>query len=95
MPNIKQQIKRMRKAEKQRMRNRAIKSRLKTDIKKFRLALSSGDKEAAIQAYQVAARALDKAVTKGVIHKNKAANKKSRMARALNKMNGSAEKMTA
>ncbi len=95
MPNIKQQIKRMRKAERQRMRNRAIKSRLKTEIKKFRIALESGDKEAAVQAYRVAARALDKAVTKGVIHKNKAANKKSRMSGALNKMAENAEKLSA
>ncbi len=77
------------------MRNRAIKSRLKTEIKKFRVALESGDKEAAIQAYRVAAKALDKAATKGVIHKNKAANKKSHMAKALNKMGESAEKMSA
>lgn len=83
MPNIRQQAKRMRKAEKQRMRNRSIKSSLKTAVRKFERTLESGDIEEARELYFAAARAFDKAVSKGVIHKNKAANKKSRMYRAL------------
>ncbi len=83
MPNIKSQIKRMRKSEEQRVRNKSVKSALKTDIKKFEAALQSGDSEAARDRFGVAARALDKAASKGVIHKNKAANKKSRMSRDL------------
>ncbi len=86
MPNIKSQVKRMRKSEDQRQRNKSVKSALKTDIKKFESALESGDAQAAGQSYSEASRALDKAVSKGVIHKNKAANKKSRMSRDLNSM---------
>jgi small subunit ribosomal protein S20 len=86
MPNIKSQVKRMRKSEEQRQRNKAVKSALKTDIKRFESALESGDAEEAGRTYSEAARALDKAVSKGVIHKNKAANKKSRMSRDLNRM---------
>jgi small subunit ribosomal protein S20 len=83
MPNIKSQEKRMRKSEKQRVRNRAVKSTLKTKIRTFEEAHLAGDEEAARLAFDDASRALDKAVSKGVIHKNKAANKKSRMSRAL------------
>jgi small subunit ribosomal protein S20 len=83
MPNIKQQAKRMRKSEDQRMRNKAIKSALKTDIKKYETAVASGDLENAEKAYNEVSRALDKAASKGVIHKNKAANKKSRLYRSL------------
>lgn len=86
MPNIKSQVKRMRKSEEQRVRNRSVKSALKTTIKKFYAAAETGDAEAAASSYQAAARALDKAASKGVIHKNKAANKKSRMARDLNSL---------
>jgi small subunit ribosomal protein S20 len=86
LPNIKSQIKRMRISEKQRVRNQSVKSELKTDIKKFEAAVQSGDSEAAHESYAVAARALDKAASKGVIHKNKAANKKSRMSRDLKAM---------
>ena len=83
MPNIKSQIKRMRKSEEQRQRNKSVKSALKTDIKKFEAALQSGDSETARDSYADASRALDKAASKGVIHKNKAANKKSRMSHDL------------
>jgi small subunit ribosomal protein S20 len=86
MPNIKSQVKRMKKSEEQRERNRAVKSSLKTYIKRFSSAQQSGDVDNALQAYQEAARLLDKAVSKGVIHKNKAANQKSHMARLLNAM---------
>ena len=84
MPNIKSQIKRMRKSEDQRVRNRAVKSALKTQIKKFETALAASEKEAASTEYARASRELDKAASKGVIHRNKAANKKSNMARDLN-----------
>jgi small subunit ribosomal protein S20 len=83
MPNIKSQIKRMHKSEEQRQRNKAVKSALKTDIRKFEAAVQSLDPEAARQMYAEASRSLDKAASKGVIHKNKAANKKSRMFRDL------------
>jgi len=86
MPNIKQQVKRVRKAEEQRVRNRSVKSALKTQTKKFESALDSGDKASAEDEFRALSRQLDKAVSKGVIHKNKAANKKSRMARDLNGM---------
>jgi small subunit ribosomal protein S20 len=79
--NIKSQIKRNKTNEKARLRNKAVKSSLKTAIRKFRVAADSGEKDTAITEFQAASRALDKAVSKGVIHKNQAANKKSAMAR--------------
>jgi small subunit ribosomal protein S20 len=86
MPNIKSQWKRMRKSEDQRIRNKGIKSALKTDIKKFETAIAAGEADAAQESFADASRALDKAASKGVIHKNKAANKKSRMSHALSQM---------
>ncbi len=83
MANIKSQIKRNRQNEVAHERNKAVRSRLKTRIKHFRVAAEAGDKDAASVAYHEAARELDKAATKGVIHANNAANKKSRMARRL------------
>lgn len=83
MPNIKSQWKRMRKSEDQRLRNKDVRSALKTDIKKFEAACDAGDTDAAKERFLIASRALDKAASKGVIHKNKAANKKSRMSKAL------------
>ena len=82
MANIKSQIKRNATNEKRRMRNKAVKSSLKTAVRHFREAASSGDKEAAVTALRAASRKLDKAVSKGVIHKNQAANRKSAMAKA-------------
>jgi small subunit ribosomal protein S20 len=79
--NIKSQIKRNAQNEKRRLRNKAIKSELKTYVRAFRQAASSGDADAAVKALQTASRKLDKAVSKGVIHKNQAANRKSAMAR--------------
>jgi small subunit ribosomal protein S20 len=78
--NIKQQVKRNRKNEEARQRNKAAKSRIKTAIRRYRETLESGDTAAADERRREAARLLDKAVSKGVIHKNQAANKKSRMA---------------
>lgn len=78
--NIKSQIKRIKTNEKARLRNKAVKSSLKTSIRKAREAAASGDVQKAVEAQRVAARQLDKAVSKGVIHKNQAANKKSALA---------------
>jgi small subunit ribosomal protein S20 len=79
--NIKSQIKRNATNEKRRMRNKAVKSSLKTAVRSFREAAASGDKDGAVAALQSASRKLDKAVSKGVIHKNQAANRKSAMAK--------------
>ena len=86
MANIKQQKKRVLTNEKRRQRNKSFRSATRTEIRKFREAVESGDKAAAEAQLRVASRKLDKAVTKGVFHRNNAANKKSNMARALNKM---------
>lgn len=77
MANIKSQIKRNKQNEKAHERNKAVKTGLKTAIRKFREAAASGDKDAAISAARDATKKLDKAASKGVIHKNQAANRKS------------------
>ena len=84
MANIKSQIKRIQTNAKRTERNKAYKSELRTWIRKFREAAASGDKDAAGQALRDASRKLDKAVSKGVIHNNPAANKKAAMAKAHN-----------
>ena len=81
MANIKSQIKRNRTNERARQRNVAVKSALKTAVRRFRTAAEAGDATAAQEAMTVASRALDKAASKGVIHKNQAANRKSGMAK--------------
>ena len=81
MANIKSQIKRIKTNEKARLRNKAVKSSLKTAIRKAREAAAAGDVEKATEYQRVAARQLDKAVSKGVIHKNQAANRKSAIAK--------------
>ena len=81
MANIKSQLKRIKTNEKVRQRNKAVKSSLKTAVRKFRDAADSGDAAGAGAALQTASRELDKAVSKGVIHRNQAANKKSAMAK--------------
>ncbi|KAA9158595.1 30S ribosomal protein S20 [Amycolatopsis acidicola] len=86
MANIKSQIKRITTNEKARQRNQAIKSSVKTAIRKFREAADSGDKAKAIELQQEAAKKLDKAASKGVIHANQAANKKSAMAKRANSL---------
>lgn len=80
MANIKSQIKRIRTNEIARQRNKSVKSSLKTSIRRFREAADSGDRDAAMTALRSASRELDKAASKGVIHANQAANKKSAMA---------------
>ena len=86
MANIKSQIKRIRTNEAARQRNKAVKSELKTYVRRVREAIEAGDKSAAEGAVAAAGRKLDKAVSKGVIHKNQAANRKSKLAKAVNKM---------
>ena len=84
MANIKSQIKRIRTNEKARLRNKSVKSSLKTAVRHFRDAADSGDRAAALAALTSASRQLDKAASKGVIHPNQAANKKSAMALRAN-----------
>lgn len=77
MANIKSQLKRIKTNEKARQRNRAVTSSLKTSVRRFREAAQSGDAERAQEYARVASRELDKAASKGVIHRNQAANRKS------------------
>ncbi len=84
MANIKSQIKRIRTNEVARLRNKSVKSSLKTAVRQFREAADQGNKDEALAAFQTASRQLDKAVSKGVIHANQAANKKSAMAQRAN-----------
>ncbi|MBM7366485.1 30S ribosomal protein S20 [Gordonia hydrophobica] len=86
MANIKSQIKRNKTNEKARLRNQSIKSALRTSIRQFRETVASGDKDKSAELLVVTSRELDKAASKGVIHKNQAANKKSAMALAVNKL---------
>ena len=80
MANIKSQIKRIKTNELARQRNKAAKSELKTHVRRFREAAEAGEVEKATVAAQAANRALDRAASKGVIHKNQAANRKSAIA---------------
>lgn len=77
MANIKSQKKRIRTNEKARLRNKDVKSSVKTAVRKFREAADAGDAAAATALAREATRALDKAASKGVIHQNQAANRKS------------------
>ena len=88
MANIKSQIKRNKTNEKARLRNQSVRSEVRTEIRKFQAAIEAGDKAAAEAQLRVASRKLDKAVTKGVFHRNTAANRKSGMAKAFNKLEG-------
>ncbi|MFP3465250.1 30S ribosomal protein S20 [Leifsonia sp. SIMBA_070] len=83
MANIKSQIKRNRTNKKAQERNKAVKSELKTAIRSTREAVVSGDKEKATAALRLAAKKIDKAASKGVIHKNQAANRKSAIAKQV------------
>lgn len=84
MANIKSQIKRNRQNEVRRQRNKGTRSALKTQVKQFQATTDAGDQAAMEEAFRQTAQALDKAASKGVIHKNTAANKKSRLAKRLN-----------
>ncbi len=79
MANIKSQIKRIKTNEKARLRNKSVKSSLKTAIRKAREAAAAGDVEKATEYTRAASRQLDKAVSKGVIHKNQAADRSRRL----------------
>jgi small subunit ribosomal protein S20 len=81
--NIKSQIKRNKQNEKARLRNKSVKSALKTAVRKFHEAAASGDAETASAAFRDASSKLDRAVSKGVIHKNQAANRKSAIAKQV------------
>ncbi|MBU2669739.1 30S ribosomal protein S20 [Actinoplanes bogorensis] len=83
MANIKSQIKRNRQNEKARLRNKSVKSSLKTVIRKLNEASTAGDVETATTLLRDASRQLDKAASKGVIHKNQAANRKSAIAKRV------------
>jgi small subunit ribosomal protein S20 len=84
--NIKSQIKRIKTNEKHRVRNKSVKSSVKTAIRKFREAAEAGEKDKAIELFRDASKKLDKAASKGVIHANQAANKKSAMAKRANQL---------
>ena len=86
MANIKSQIKRNRQNKKQRERNRVFRGSARTTLRKAHLAIENGDVEAAQEAAMVATKALDKAASKGIIHKNKAARQKSRLMQHLQSM---------
>ena len=83
MANIKSQIKRIKTNEKARLRNKSVKSSLKTAVRKYREAAAAGDAASATTLMRDASRALDKAASKGVIHANQAANRKSAMAKKV------------
>jgi len=85
MANIKSQIKRNRQNDKRHDRNQAVRSALKTSTKKVHIAVGEADAETAIARQREAARALDKAASKGVLHKRTAARRKSRQAKAVNR----------
>jgi small subunit ribosomal protein S20 len=86
--NIKSQMKRIKTNEKARQRNKAVKSTLRTAIRRTREAVEAGDLQKATTAQAAAAKTLDKAVSKGVIHKNAAANKKSALAKKVAGLKG-------
>jgi len=86
LANIKSQIKRNRQNEKRRVRNRIFRGRARTIISKAQAAIESGNKDTAADAIKMAISSLDKAAEKGVIHKNNAARRKSRLMKRLNQL---------
>ena len=86
MPNIKSAMKRDEKSKELKAKNRADKTALKTTMKKFDAAVAEGNKDAAVETYKVAVKSVDHAATKGLIHKNNAAHKKSAMIQKINEM---------
>jgi len=90
MPNTLSAKKRLRQNEKRRERNRATKNTVKTFIKRFEVAVASGDAEASKTEFRAAVRRLDQAAARGVIHKNKASHEKSRLQRHLDAVVGTA-----
>ncbi|MGI5875522.1 MAG: 30S ribosomal protein S20 [Dethiobacteria bacterium] len=85
MANTKSALKRMRQSEIRRQRNRNIKTRVKNAVKKFYISLEEGNEENARQVFYETSKIIDKAVSKGLLHKRTAARKKSRLSRQLNK----------
>jgi small subunit ribosomal protein S20 len=83
MANIKSQKKRIITNERRRVRNKGVRTALRTYVKRFRTAVDSGNLDEAREALSIASRALDKAASKGIIHKNNAANRKSELAKRL------------
>lgn len=83
MANIKSNIKRIGTNEKARLRNVAVRSELKTHVRRVREAVAAGDRKSAELAFKAASVKLDKAASKGVIHENQAANRKSALAKAV------------
>ena len=92
MANIKSQIKRNRQNEKRRLRNRVYRGRARTFVKKSRDAINLGDLETARQATKEAISELDIAAEKGILHKNNAARRKSRLMKRLNELEAQASK---
>jgi len=86
MPNIKSASKRVLLSEKAAAKNKAARSVMKTNIKKFDAAVQGGNREDATEAYKVAVKTVDRAATRGLIHKNKAAHRKSSLTLKLNNM---------
>ncbi len=86
MANIKSQIKRIGTNKKDQERNKAVKSELKTAIRSVKTAITAGDKDAAVKAVSLAGKKLDKAASKGVIHKNQAANRTGAIAKQVAKI---------
>ncbi|RJX23461.1 MAG: 30S ribosomal protein S20 [Dethiobacter sp.] len=86
MPNTKSAFKRMKQSLLRRQRNRGVKSHLKNAVQTFHVSLKEQDLQKARQTYAAASSVIDKAVSKGVIHKNTGARKKSRLAKQLNEL---------
>ena len=86
MPNIKSAIKRVKVTEKKNLRNRMIKSATRTSVKKFEAAVAAGDKDNAKTLFNEASKKLDQSVSRGILHKNNAARKKSQLALKLAKL---------
>lgn len=86
MPNIKSAEKRVKTSQVRENRNRAARTLLKTNLKKFDTAVAGGSREEADSAYRAAVKSVDHSATNGIIHKNKAAHKKSQLTKALNNM---------
>ena len=86
MANIKSAKKRIKVIEKKTLRNRVVKSKTKSAVKKFVVACKAHNHEEAIKVYPLTASAIDRAASKGVIHKNTAARRKSRLAKMMNKL---------
>lgn len=84
MPNIKSSAKRDAISKERNIKNRAERTQLRTNLKKFDAAVTEGDRETAVSAYKVAVKTIDHAATKNLIHKNCAANKKSKLTKKLN-----------